>query len=316
MHHQGLQEDLTVSEQQEGQRLDSLLGDLSALSRSQIKVALGLGQILLNGAVPRKAGVRLREGDQVSVRIPPPPAPDLTPEPIDLEVLYEDSHLVVLVKPAGLVVHPAAGHQSGTLVHGLLYRYSGLSGSLGGDADGIRPGIVHRLDKNTSGVMVITRSDEAMKALAQQFAVHSIQRRYLALTLGTHLGQEGTLDTGHSRHPRDRKRFTGRLESSRRAITHYKTLEEHPRGTSLVACTLETGRTHQIRMHLAEKGAPILGDTMYGGERAASKLIDRQALHAQVLGFVHPSGQTLRFEAPPPEDFQQALDALRAGKQP
>jgi 23S rRNA pseudouridine1911/1915/1917 synthase len=215
-----------------------------------------------------------------------------------------------------LVVHPAPGHYTGTLVHGLLHRYSGLSGSLGGDADGIRPGIVHRLDKNTSGVMVIARSDVAMKALAQQFAVHSIQRRYLALALGAHLGDEGTVDTGHSRHPRDRKRFTGHLESRRRAITHYKTLETHPQKTSLVACTLETGRTHQIRMHLAEKGAPILGDTMYGGERANTRLIDRQALHAQVLGFVHPDGRQLRFEAAPPPDFQQALELLRAGKRP
>jgi 23S rRNA pseudouridine1911/1915/1917 synthase len=315
LYHEGAQATLTVAPEEAEDRLDTYLEARLPLSRSQIKAALGRGELLLNGAPPSKAGVRLRPHDQITVQIPPPPPLSLAPTEIPLDILYEDDDLVVLNKPPGLVVHPGPGHPGGTLVNALLHRYPRLPGSLGGDADEIRPGIVHRLDQDTSGVMVVARSDAAMKALAPQFAAHTIERRYLALVIGARLG-ERRLETGHGRHPTDRKRFTGRADSERRAITRIQTLEQHPHGTSLVACTLETGRTHQIRMHLSEASAPVLGDALYGGARAQTRLIARQALHAEILGFLHPDGRPLRFEAPPAPDFQAALEALRAGRRP
>jgi 23S rRNA pseudouridine1911/1915/1917 synthase len=228
--------------------------------------------------------------------------------------MHVDDAIVVVDKPAGLVVHPAKGHEGGTLVNGLL--------ALGlfplGDADGsARPGIVHRLDKGTTGVMVVARHAAAREALKAQFQAHSIDRAYVALVAGE--ARETTHATLHGRHPRDRMRFTSRVRLGKRAVTHVRVVERL-KGATLVECTLETGRTHQIRMHLSEDGTPVLGDPLYGRPardpfvRTVADRLGHQALHATLLGFVHPgTGERVRFTAPAPPDFQEALRALRGG---
>jgi 23S rRNA pseudouridine1911/1915/1917 synthase len=244
-------------------------------------------------------------------------------------VLHVDDEVVVLNKPPGLVVHPARGHESGTLVNGLLarglFRRDALEGADGaggedGDADErdaahVRPGIVHRLDKGTSGVMVVARTASAREALKAQFQAHSIERAYEAIVVGRAAAE--TISTMHGRHPRDRLRFTTRVTRGKHAVTHVRVLAPL-RGATHVECTLETGRTHQIRVHLAESGTPVLGDPLYGKPprdpevRAVAERLGHQALHARLLGFIHPgTQQRVRFEAPPPADFGQALAALR-----
>lgn len=240
---------------------------------------------------------------------------------VPMEILHVDDALVVLVKPPGVVVHPAAGHEEGTLVHGLLARgYFSV-----GDGTDVRPGIVHRLDKGTSGVMVVARTPAAREALKAQFAAHTIDREYVALCAG--VAQTKTHSTLHGRDPHDRKRFTSRVRAgasgSKTAITHVFCTESfaiHGKGVAcLVRVTLETGRTHQIRVHLAESGTPVLADPVYGKPpkdarvRAIASALGHQALHARLLGFVHPTTKKrVRFEAPPPQDFENALAALRA----
>jgi 23S rRNA pseudouridine1911/1915/1917 synthase len=227
-------------------------------------------------------------------------------------VLYEDEQLIVVDKPAGMVVHPAAGHSSGTLVNALLGHCDNLSG-IGGV---LRPGIVHRLDKLTSGVLVASKTDEAHQGLAEQFSVHTVERRYVVVVAGRLAAARGTFDTFHGRHPTDRKRYTSRCDRGRRAVTHYE-VRQPLRGASLVQATLETGRTHQVRVHFADAGHPVLGDPVYGRPpghpeaRRQGRALGRQALHAQVLGFVHPvTGQRLRFASPPPPDMQVVISAL------
>jgi len=301
--------DIVVPRSSIGERLDTFLTDLEelAFSRSQLQRAIADGEVLLNGAAARKAGVKLREGDAIACRILPPPLPSLDPEPIPLDILFEDELVLVLDKPAGMVVHPAPGHPRGTLVNALLHHCQELA-EVGESA--FRPGIVHRLDRDTSGVMVVCKSNVAHRHLAAQFAQHTIERRYLCLCLGAALADEGTFDTRHNRHPTQRLKFTGRGSSGRRAITHFRVIERLDASIALVACTLETGRTHQIRMHLAEAGAPILGDELYGDARTRTRLLDRQALHADLLGFEHPDGRWLRFRAPLPDDLRGAIQTL------
>lgn len=299
--------ELRVPEDAAGMRLDVFLTSLDELpfSRSRLQGAIARGEILLNGRRPLKPGAKLRAQDAIRCVIPPPPLPNADPEDIPLDVLFEDEHVLVLNKPPGLVVHPAPGHPSGTLVNALAFRCQRLPG----DATSLRPGIVHRLDKDTSGVMVACKSALALQTLAAQFAAHTIERRYIALCAGHHLPPEGTFNTGHSRDPHHRLRFTGRLDTERRAITHYRVLLPIPPHLALVACTLQTGRTHQIRVHLAEANAPILGDELYGKPHP---LLARQALHADLLGFQHPDGRWLRFQVPLPQDLRGALRALGA----
>jgi len=305
--------ELVVAEVEAGERLDRFLvaRDLPLASRSQIKRLIERGLCRVNEAAARPAK-KLRAGDRVALEVPPPAPGEALPESIPLTVLYEDDALIVVDKPAGMVVHPAAGHSSGTLVNALLGHCRSLSG-VGGT---LRPGIVHRLDKLTSGVMVASKTDAAHLHLSEQFARHTVERRYLALVSGRLTGAEGTFETLHGRHPTDRKRFTSRARSGRRAVTHWRVVREL-RGATLVEARLETGRTHQVRVHFADAGHGVLGDPMYGrppadpAARAAAQRIGRQALHAQVLGFDHPgTGQRLRYASPMPPDMQRLVAAL------
>lgn len=303
-----------IDEEDAGERLDIFLAnqDEPPISRSQIKKFLDRGEVLVNQDQV-KAGYRLRQGDQIQWTYTPPPTLSTDPEPIPLTILYEDDDLAVIDKPAGLVVHPAPGHPEGTLVNALTYHFKQLSTLQGA----LRPGIIHRLDRDTSGVLAVTFTDKANRYLAEQFQARSVQRIYHALVFGPGLADQGRFDTGHGRHPTNRRRFTGAdAGSGRRAITDYRVLERFESGACLVECRLSTGRTHQIRMHLSEANAPILGDQLYGGRAAAKTgIINRQALHARQLGFERPNGKWLDCSAEYPPDFQQALDALRAGKE-
>jgi 23S rRNA pseudouridine1911/1915/1917 synthase len=263
---------------------------------------------------PRRAADKVREGEAIEVRPDAPAKTDAQGETgIAFTVLYQDAALLVIDKPAGLVVHPAKGHASGTLVNGLLGMGVFRSEDTLGDD---RPGIVHRLDKGTSGVMVVARTPEARERLKVQFAAHTIERAYEAICVGDAPAQ--TIATLHGRHPVDRVKFSGKALTGKRAVTHVAVLARLMDGAAThVRCTLETGRTHQIRVHLSEAGTPILGDALYGKPpknpllRELADALGHQALHARVLGFVHPTtGKAMRFEAPPPEDFATALAAL------
>jgi 23S rRNA pseudouridine1911/1915/1917 synthase len=245
----------------------------------------------------------------VIVRKAAPPPSSAQPEDIPLEILFEDSHLIVLVKPAGLVVHPAPGHASGTLVNALRFHIDVRAG------DPERPGIVHRLDRDTSGVMVVAKTEAAREGLIARFSRHELEREYVAIALGA-LAAPMRIETLHGRHPRDRKRFTTKVTQGKIAVTLVSPIQAL-HGATLVSCTLETGRTHQIRVHLCEHGHPVLGDPVYSGSsrdprvRAASELLGRQALHARLLAFEHPvTRQPIRFTAEPPPDFEAALVAL------
>lgn len=304
----------TVGDAYDGERLDIFLRDRDEPSetRSQVKKRIDRGEVDVDGNQAHKAGVRLAAGDEVRWDYEPVREPDLEPQALPLELLYEDDQLAVVDKPAGMVVHPGPGHPDGTLVNALLHHLEELAG-VGGER---RPGIVHRLDKETSGALVVAKTDEAHHHLADLFADHAIERAYHALVFGEGLDDEGTFRTGHARDPNNRVRYTGDVDSDRRAVTHYRVLERFDSGAALVECRLETGRTHQIRMHFYESNNPVLGDSLYAGRSTSSAaIIDRQALHARSLGFEHPGGEEVKVESPYPEDFASALEALRAGKE-
>ncbi|MFI5314789.1 MAG: RluA family pseudouridine synthase [Myxococcota bacterium] len=292
-----------------GQRLDAALAKLEpALSRAQVRRLVEQGAVTVSGAVVKPAH-RLRAGERIAGHVPETRRTALAAEPLPLAILYQDADLAVIDKPAGLVVHPAPGHRGGTLVNALLHHCRDLSG-VGGE---LRPGIVHRLDKDTSGVLVVAKNDLAHRALAAQFKAHSVLREYLALVSGAPRAQSGSVEAAIGRHPTDRKRMSTRARRGRAAVTHYR-VEERLRGATLLRVRLETGRTHQVRVHLASIGLSLLGDPVYGGGRArGSELgLTRQALHAAVLGFTHPgTAAALRFESPLPADLARALEALR-----
>ncbi len=259
---------------------------------------------------------RPQRGQCIELHPAPPPPSEAIPQNIPLRVVYEDAHLLVVDKAAGMVVHPAPGHPDGTLVNALLHRGLGRPGG-----DPMRPGIVHRLDKDTSGLLVVARTERAREVLVARFQRHEIQRLYLAIALG-HLPERVTWRTLHGRHPRDRKRFSSRVRRGKEAVTHVH-LRRRLHGASLIACRLETGRTHQIRVHTSDHGHPLLGDQLYGCPprdpllRRVALQLGRQALHAAELAFEHPvTGRPLRFESPLPPDMQEALASLEPTEQP
>jgi 23S rRNA pseudouridine1911/1915/1917 synthase len=292
-----------------GKRLDAALAVLEpSLSRAQARRLVEQGVITVSGARVKPAH-KLRGGERIAGRVPEPEPARVAAEDLPLTVLFQDADIVVVDKPAGLVVHPAPGHSGGTLVNALLHHLRDLSG-VGGE---LRPGIVHRLDKDTSGVLVVAKNDAAHRSLAAQFKAHSVEREYLALVKGAPRADSGTIDAAIGRHPTDRKRMSTRTRRGRTAVTHYR-VEERLAGASLLRVRIETGRTHQVRVHLASIGLSVLGDPVYGGGRAqgAELGLSRQALHAAVLGFTHPrTGDELRFESPLPADMARALESLR-----
>lgn len=301
-----------------GKRLDVWLDEqLPELSRSRIQALIREGHITVDGTgtTPHR---KIRSGMAVSVEIPPPVNVDLVPEPIPLDILHEDRDTIVINKPAGLVVHPAAGHASGTLVNALLHHCPDIEG-IGGEK---RPGIVHRLDKDTSGVMIVAKNDAAMAAIMTQFKAGEVYKEYLALVRGIPAPAANTIETLIGRSKHDRKKMSARPPTGRNAVTHYETLETFT-DCALVKAVIETGRTHQIRVHLAHIGHPVLGDRQYGGKcsvfsvRCSGKeepvSIPRQMLHAHILGLVHPTTEkNMQFTAPIPPDMQALQDTLRA----
>ncbi|BDG60723.1 RluA family pseudouridine synthase [Caldinitratiruptor microaerophilus] len=296
-----------------GQRLDVFLAAQPepGLSRARIQALIRSGRCRVGGR-PARAGQRLSPGDEVVLEVPPPEAAGLVPEDIPLDVVYRDEDVLVVNKPRGLVVHPAAGHARGTLANTV----AGMAAWEDGEdvpGDPARPGIVHRLDKDTTGLLVVALNPQAHQRLAEQVQRRALRREYLAIVHGSPPVESGRIEAPVGRHPTDRKRMAVTPGRGREAITHFRVLERY-RGFSLVQCRLETGRTHQIRVHLAYIGHPVAGDPVYGPRRQALGLT-AQALHAFRLGFVHPrTGEWLQFEVPPPEDMARAIEALRRGE--
>jgi 23S rRNA pseudouridine1911/1915/1917 synthase len=344
---------VTAPPEAAGLRLDKWLADAgTGMSRSRLRTLIEDGRVAINGQAATDPSAKVLVGATYVIDLPPPAAAEPQPEAIPLDIVFEDEHLIVIDKPPGMVVHPAAGQETGTLVNALLHHCGTSLTGIGGVA---RPGIVHRLDKDTSGVMLAAKSEQAHTALTAMFAAHDIERAYLAVTRGCPRPLVGRIETHIARSPSDRKKMAVVKEkhfradhwsddSSREddtpqgkiAITNYRALETFGRldatGTqpaaALVECRLETGRTHQIRVHMAHILAPVLGDQTYGKHRwlradgkgaafvratTTAKEFPRQALHAAILGFNHPvTGEALRFERPPPADMQDLIDALRA----
>ncbi|HUH04628.1 MAG TPA: RluA family pseudouridine synthase [Kofleriaceae bacterium] len=296
-------------------RLDQFLIDAGLeLTRSQLKRLIEEGDVRIGGA-PVKASRKLRPGDEIEVWLRPATEARAEPQAMDLVVLFEDAHLIVIDKPAGLVVHPAPGHPDGTLVNALLAHCTDLSG-VGGE---LRPGIVHRLDKDTTGVMVATKDDETHNALARAFSDRDLLREYVAVVAPAPRLATGRFDTLYGRHPVHRKKFSSKVERGKRAVTNYRVEESFGGGRAAqVRCRLETGRTHQIRVHFADADTPVFGDPVYGRKPRDPALaplaaaLGRQALHAATLEITHPiTGALLRFASEPPADMQALLAALR-----
>lgn len=305
---------LMASADDVGKRLDAYIADNTELTRSAAAKLLESGDITVNGKETAK-NYKLRAGDEIEIELPDPVSDKAEPENIPLNVVYEDEDIIVINKPSGMVVHPAAGNPSGTLVNALLYH---CKGSLSGIGGVVRPGIVHRIDKDTSGLLVVAKNDEAHNFLSEKLKTHDVSRIYYAIIIGRFPDGEGTIDAPIGRHPSDRKKMAVLKEGqgrARNAVTHYETLAEY-KGFSLVRCKLETGRTHQIRVHMAYKGHPILGDSVYGGDKTAfeassKSLISGQCLHAGVLELTHPkTGMEMRFECELPENMKRLIEKL------
>lgn len=291
----------------DGERLDAFLSrSAEGLSRSAAQKLIADGNVLLNGRPARKND-RLRVGDSVELTIPEPREVDIAPKQMPLDIVYEDEDVAVINKPKGLVVHPAVGHQDDTLVNGLLYA---MGDSLSGINGELRPGIVHRIDKDTSGLLAIAKNDLAHTVLASQLKDHSMARTYEAIVCGSFREDSGTVDAPIGRHPTDRKKMCVTQRNSKSAVTHWEVVERF-RGYTHIRCRLETGRTHQIRVHMAYIGHPILGDTVYGHKKPELGQ-DSQCLHAGALCFRHPrDGRPVMVFAPLPDYFQSVLEKLR-----
>lgn len=297
-----------VEEEYDGLRIDSVLAEIEEdLSRSYVQKLIKDQKILVNQKIV-KANYKVSKGECIEYTVPAPVDLNIEAENIPLDIMYEDDDIIIVNKPKGMVVHPAAGHYSGTLVNGLLYhckdRLSGINGVL-------RPGIVHRIDMNTTGVIVICKNDNAHQCIADQLKVHSITRKYNAICYQAFKEMEGTVDAPLGRHPVDRKKMAINQKNGKRAVTHYKVIENLGGKYAHIECSLETGRTHQIRVHMASIHHPLLGDDVYGYAKDPFKL-EGQALHARVLGFIHPTTkQYVEFEAPLPEYFTTLINKLR-----
>ena len=295
-----------INSEEEGQRIDKYLSIMiEGKSRSFVQGLIDEKKVKANSKVI-KSNYKLKKGDFIEVEVPEPVELNVSAEEMNLDIVYEDEDVLVVNKEKGIVVHPAPGNYTGTLVNGILHHCSDLSGINGV----IRPGIVHRIDKDTSGILVIAKNDEAHNDLAAQFKEHSIKREYYALVEGKFSKVEGTIDKPISRDKKERIKMAINSDG-KRAVTHYEVLEQYDKGVSLVKCTLETGRTHQIRVHMASIGHPLVGDLVYGYKRQKFN-IEGQALHAKTLGFIHPrTKEYMEFTSELPNYFKELLEKLR-----
>ena len=297
-----------ITPEMEGERIDKCISNyVETLSRSYIQKIIKEGKAYINDA-PVKSNYKVRVDDKVQFTIPDCEEPDIPPQDIPLDIIYEDKDVLIINKPKNMVVHPAPGHYEGTLVNAIMYHchndLSGINGVL-------RPGIVHRIDKDTTGSLIICKNDEAHRKIAEQLKEHSITRKYRAIVYGRISNDEGVVDAPIGRHPTDRKKMAINERNGKPAITHYKVLERFEKYT-YIECQLETGRTHQIRVHMTSIGHPLLGDEVYGNAKCPFKL-EGQTLHAMTIGFIHPStNQYVEYEAPLPEYFERLLQILRA----
>lgn len=295
------EEDINTGEQLEGIRIDRALPELLKVSRSAAQKLLADGLVMVNGKTCGKS-YKLKAGDNVHAAIPEPEPLEAKAENIPLDIVYEDTDVVVVNKPRGMVVHPAAGNYTGTLVNALLYH---CGDSLSGINGVMRPGIVHRIDKDTSGLLLVAKNDNAHRSLAAQIKAHSVNRIYEAVVCGVLKDETGTIDAPIGRHPVERKRMAVTEKNSKNAVTHYKVIERFEKYT-YVRLKLETGRTHQIRVHMAHIGHPVAGDKVYGHKK--ENLLDGQCLHARIIGFVHPTtGKYMEFKSDLPEYFKNFL---------
>lgn len=300
-------EEFLVPDGDEGERIDRYLSAACGdVSRSYLQRLLKEGRVLANHK-PVKASYRVQEGDLIQLEIPQAVEPEILAEPMDLDILYEDSDIILINKPKGMVVHPAAGHYTQTLVNGLMYH---CKGQLSGINGVLRPGIVHRIDMDTTGVIIACKNDAAHNSIAAQLKEHSITRRYEAIVHGVIKEEEGTVDAPIGRHPTDRKRMSINDKNGKAAVTHYR-VKERFRQFTYIECSLETGRTHQIRVHMASLHHPLLGDAVYGPSRCPVPGLRGQTLHAGILGIRHPrTGEYMEFCAPLPEYFKNLLASL------
>lgn len=297
-----------ITEREEDERIDKCLALLiDSLSRSFIQKMIDAGNVKVNG-IAAKASYRVKSEDLVEFELPEAVEPEIVPENIPLDILYEDEDVIIVNKPKGMVVHPAAGHYSGTLVNALMYHCGdGLSGINGV----MRPGIVHRIDMDTTGSVIVCKNDVSHSCIAGQLKEHSVTRRYEALCYGVLKEDEGTVDRPIGRHPTERKKMAVNERSGKRAVTHYRVLKRFQEYTH-IECVLETGRTHQIRVHMASIGHPLLGDEVYSGSRKCPYHLQGQTLHARTLGFRHPvTGEYIEVDAPLPEYFRHLLQVLK-----
>lgn len=299
-----------VEKERDNTRIDKFLNEQMAdISRSYIQKLIKDDLVTVD-LRPVKANYKVKEGDRVEVTLPEPVSLDIEPENIPLDIIYEDEDVLLVNKPKDMVVHPSAGHMDGTLVNALLYHCKDSLSSINGV---MRPGIVHRIDKDTTGLLIICKNDKAHNCIAEQLKVHSITRRYHAIVWNNLSEDEGKIDAPIGRHQIDRKRMAVNYKNGKSAVTHYKVLERFGKYT-YIECTLETGRTHQIRVNMTSIGHPLIGDTVYGSDRQPFKT-QGQVLHAKVFGFVHPTtGKYMEFETPLPEYFEAILEKLRKNK--
>lgn len=299
---------IDASEEWIDKRIDKMLSEYFAdYSRSFLKKLFDDGLITVNSKSV-KPSYKVKSADMIDISVPDPVNIDIAPENIPLDIIYEDDDIILVNKPKGMVVHPAPGHYGGTLVNGLMYHFGDSLSGINGE---FRPGIVHRIDMDTTGVLVVCKNDSAHRSLSEQLHEHSITRKYYAIVHGNIQQNEGTVDAPIGRSPKDRKKMAVNTRNGRRAVTHYRVLERFGGRYTYIECQLETGRTHQIRVHMASIGHPILGDDVYGPKKCHFKL-QGQTLHAGVLGFIHPStGEYIEFKADLPEYFKELLVKLR-----